>query len=371
MMRPTWAEVDLGTIASNVAHLRDHVGGTICAVVKADGYGHGAVAVARAAQRGGARWLAVALVEEGVQLRGAGIEGPILVLSEPRPNEMADARQAELRPTVYTREGIEAAAAAAARSNEPWNVHLKVDTGMHRVGAAPEHLCALADLVDAAPGLNLESVWTHCAVADDPADSFTDTQLDRFDAAVAALAANGRGELLLHAANSAGGLAHVRARYDMVRVGIAMYGIAPSSQVPLPPGVVPALSLRSEVSHVQTVAGGEGVSYGRRWFAAAPARIATVPIGYADGVRRDISSLGGELLVRGTRCPIVGVVTMDQLMFDCGDVPVEVGDEVMLIGAQGAERITAEEVADRLGTIGYEIVCAIGARVPRHHQDSS
>jgi alanine racemase len=367
-MRPTWADVDTATIAENVRILRDTVG-AVCAVVKADGYGHGAVAVARAAQAGGASWLAVALVEEGVQLRDAGIDGPILVLSEPRPAEMAEARRADLRPTLYSVSGIDAAAAVATAA-APWAVHLKVDTGMHRVGALPDALCALADRVATAGSLHLEGVWTHCAVADDPADPFTSTQLDRFDAAVDLLEAAGYRGLLRHAANSAGGLAHARARYDFVRAGIAVYGIAPSAEVALPRGLEPALTLRSEVSHVQTVAAGEGVSYGRRWMAHRATRVATVPIGYADGVRRDLPMGGGEVLVRGRRRPIVGVVTMDQLMVDCGDLPVEVGDEVILIGAQGNERITAEEVGTRLGTIGYEVVCAIGARVPRRHRSA-
>jgi alanine racemase len=365
-MRPTWAEVDLDVVAANVALLHRHVGATVCAVVKADGYGHGAVAVARAAQRGGAGWLAVALVEEGVQLRDAGIEGPILVLSEPRPAEMAEARGAGLRPTVYSAAGIDAAARAAV--GQRWPVHLKVDTGMHRVGAAAADICALADRIDASGSLQLEGVWTHCAVADEPGDPFTATQLGRFDATVTALRATGRSAFMCHAANSAGGLAHARARYDMVRAGIAIYGIAPSTEVALPDGMSSALTLRSEVSHVQMVDSGEGVSYGRRWFAESPTRVATVPIGYADGVRRDLSARGGQVLVRGTRRPIVGVVTMDQLMIDCGDEPVVVGDEVVLIGAQGAERITAEEVGARLGTIGYEVVCAIGARVPRRYR---
>jgi alanine racemase len=367
-MRPTWAEVDLGAIAGNVAALRRHSGTEVCAVVKADGYGHGAVAVARAAQHGGAGWLAVALVEEGAALREAGIDGPILVLSEPRPSEMTEARRADLRPTLYSPRGIEAASdATRSITGEPWNVHLKVDTGMHRVGAPPEQACALADMIDASPTLVLEGVWTHCAVADDPRDPFTSTQLDRFESVVRALESKGR-TFMLHAANSAGGLAHPRARFDMVRAGISVYGIAPSSDVSLA-GSAPALTLRSEVTHVQVVAPGEGVSYGRRWTATRPTRVATVPIGYADGVRRDLPARGGEVLVRGARRPMVGVVTMDQLMVDCGDVPVEVGDEVVLIGSQGGDRITAEDVAQKLDTIGYEVVCAIGARVPRRYRN--
>jgi alanine racemase len=244
-------------------------------------------------------------------------------------------------------------------------VHVKVDTGMHRVGCSPRDLKALVEQIAAASSLRLEGVFTHCAVADELDDPFTATQLDRFDEVVAAAGLADRPDLILHTGNSAVGLAHERGHRHMVRFGIAIYGIAPSRAVPLPDACTPALTLRSEVSHVQTVEPGEGVSYGRRWIADAATRVATVPIGYADGVRRDLPARGGEVLVRGRRRPMIGVVTMDQLMFDCGDVPVAVGDEVVLIGAQGSERITAEDVADKIGTIGYEVVCAIGARVPR------
>ncbi|HEV8299060.1 MAG TPA: alanine racemase [Acidimicrobiales bacterium] len=365
-MRPTWVTIDPDAIARNVERLAEVVApASVCAVVKADGYGHGAVPVARAAQRGGASWLAVALVEEGVALREAEVDGPILLLSEPRPGEMPEAHAADLRPTLYSPVGIAAAADAAAHGTVPWRVQLKVDTGMHRIGAAPDEAVALAERIASEPMLELEAVWTHCAVADEPEDPFTATQLDRFDATVDALRQAGFGRLLRHAGNSAVGLAHPRGHYDLVRFGIALYGIAPSPQLDGAVALQPALTLRSEVTHVQTVATGEGVSYGRRWRAPAPTRVATVPIGYADGVRRSLPECGGEVIVRGQRRPMVGVVTMDQLMIDCGDLAVEIGDEVVLIGERDGLRITAEEIAARLGTIGYEVVCAIGARVPR------
>jgi alanine racemase len=366
-MRPTWALVDLDAITRNVERLAALVApAALCVVVKADGYGHGAVAVSEAAVRGGASWLAVALVEEGVVLREGGIDAPVLLLSEPRPAEMVSARAADLRPALYTPAGIAAAAAAAEGvGRAPWPVQLKVDTGMRRVGADPGDAVALAARIAAEPALRLEAVFTHCAVADEPEDPFTGAQLDAFDCVVDALRAGGHRDLLVHAANSAVGIAHARGRYDLVRAGIAAYGIAPSAQLRGAVPLCPALTLRSEVTHVRRVEAGEGVSYGRRWRAPRATWIATVPIGYADGVRRDLGLHGGQVLVRGRRLPIVGVVTMDQLMVDCGDEPVEVGDEVVLIGTQGDERITADEVAERLGTIGYEVVCAIGARVPR------
>jgi alanine racemase len=334
-------------------------------VVKADGYGHGAVAVARAARRAGADVLAVALVEEGVELRDAGIDGPILLLSQPSPATMDDARAADLTLALYTPDGVAAASKVARAGRDPWAVHVKVDTGMHRVGCSPDDLRQMVELVDSEPSLRLEGVWTHCAVADEPAAPFTQTQFDRFEAAIDAAGLGGRPGLVRHAGNSAVGLVHPRGHLDMVRFGIAVYGIAPSAEVASAVALDPVMTLRSAVSHVHTVEPGDGVSYGHRWRAPGRTRVAVVPIGYADGIRRDLSLRGGEVLLHGARRPMVGVVTMDQLMIDCGDLPVAGGDEVVLIGAQGQERITAEEVAGRLDTIPYEVVCAIGARVPR------
>jgi alanine racemase len=366
-MRPTWAEVDPSAIEANVAVVAAAVApAAVCAVVKADGYGHGAVVAARAALAGGATWLAVALVEEADALRRAGIAAPVLLLSEPRPGEMADALALDVRPTVFSAVGIDAARAAVVASGRTtaWSVHLKIDTGMHRIGVAPADALERALAITADDALVLEGVWTHCAVADDPDDPFTDTQLDRFESTLATLAEAGVRPLLTHTANSAVALAHPRGRRDLVRVGIAAYGIAPSPALAAAAGLQPAMRLRSEVTSVTCVATGEGVSYGRRWRAERPTRVATVAIGYADGVRRRLFATGGEVLVRARRRPIVGVVTMDQLMIEAGD-DVEVGDEVVLLGSQGDETISADEIAERLDTIAYEVVCDIGARVPR------
>jgi alanine racemase len=367
-MRPTWATVDLDAIEHNVRVLRAHVApAALCAVVKANAYGHGAVPVARAALAGGAEWLAVAFVDEGRELRAAGITAPMLVLSEPRPAEMVEARAAGLRVTVYSATGIAAAATAASDGGAPWPVQLKVDTGMHRVGCAPDEVVDRAAAIVAHGSLVLEGVWTHCAVADDPDDPFTAAQLARLDDALAELEARGLVPPMVHAANSAGGIAHEDARRSMVRAGIAIYGIAPSTALEGVVDLRPALALRSEVVHVQEIATGEGVSYGRRWRAARPTRVATVPIGYADGVRRSYGVDGGTVLVRGVRCPVLGVVTMDQMLVDVDAIDVAVGDEVVLIGEQGAARVTANDVAEVLGTIGYEVTCAISGRVPRRH----
>lgn len=371
--RPAWAEVDLDAVRHNVALLVERCSpAAVCAVVKADGYGHGAVAVSRAALEAGATWLAVALVEEGVALREAGIGAPILLLSEPPAEAMGAVVAARLTPTLYTAPGVAAAAAEVAPGRAPVGVHLKVDTGMHRVGADPGLAVGLARAVADDRGLRLEGLWTHLAVADEPdQDAFTAEQLARFEGVRDALAAAGIRPGLLHAANSAAALAHPAARYDLVRCGISVYGCAPGPALAGAAALRPVISLKSKVSLVRSLAGGERLSYGLRYAVAPPGSVvATVPLGYADGVTRRLSAVGGQVLVGGRRCPMAGTVTMDQLMVDCGPgSTVCAGDEVVLIGRQGDQEITAEEWADRLGTISYEVLCGIGGRVPRVVRD--
>jgi alanine racemase len=368
--RWAWADIDLDAVAANLVVLRERVApASVWAVVKAGGYGHGAVAVARAALAAGAEGLCVALVQEGAELRRAGVSAPILVLSEQPPEQVADLVALGLTPTVCSVSGaILVAEAVQAAWLPPCPVHVKVDTGMHRVGARPEDAAELARLVAETPQLVLEGCFTHLAVADEPGDPYTAWQLERFDAVLAELAADGIRPRLVHAANSAGGLAHRAARRSLVRAGIGVYGISPGPGVAdLAAPLRPVLSLRARVAQVKRLAAGCRISYGLRYRFEHDATVATVPIGYADGVPRRLSSTGGEVLVGGHRRRIAGVVTMDQLMVDCGDDDVAVGDEVVLLGRQGEEEIRAEEWAERLGTIAYEIVCGIGARVPRRY----
>jgi len=369
-MRWAWAEIDLDAIRHNVEYLRSVVApAAVWAVVKADGYGHGAVDVARAAMSAGAEGLCVALVPEGIELRRAGIDAPILLLSEQPPEAASHIIEHRLTPTVYTRAFLDAL--ARERPNG-LPVHLKIDTGMQRVGA---HTHAVGSLVAAveerAPALRLAGISTHLAVADEPDNDYTALQLKRLDRALE----HAPHVPLVHAANSAGALAHPDARRSFVRAGIAVYGISPGSGVDhLCGDLRPALELRSRVSYVKQVRAGSRVSYGLRHTFSHDTTVATVPIGYADGVPRRLWSTGGEVLIKGRRRPIVGVVTMDQLMVDCGDPSesdgeVGVGDDVVLIGEQdgpnGPQRIRAEDWAARLDTIGYEIVCGISGRVPR------
>ena len=357
--RPTEVEIDLGAIRHNVGMLRP-AEAQLMAVVKADAYGHGAASVAREALVAGATWCGVALVEEGVELRGAGIEAPILLLSEFPPGSEAVALAHRLTPTVYSRGGVRRLADAAHGSV---GVHVKVDTGMHRVGVwPPEELVAFLRSVDDV-GLNVEGIWSHLAKSEDDPET-TAAQLGRFGAALDDAEAAGFTPMLRHVANSAAVLRHPEATYDLVRPGIALYGILPDPGVGADRGLRPALTWRSAVSFARRLPAGERLSYGHRYELMADATIATVPVGYADGYPRATSSRA-EVLIRGRRCRVAGNVTMDQLLVDCGELPVETGDEVVLLGRQGDESIDAWELAGHANTIAWEIVTRIGARVPR------
>lgn len=363
-LRPVWAEVDLDAVRDNVRALLDLVRpANLCAVVKADGYGHGAVAVATTAVEAGATWVAVALVEEGIELRDGGVDAPILVLSEPPPAAWPAVAANRLTPMIYSHDAV---AAAEAAVTDRLGVHVKVDTGMHRVGATPSEVATIAAAVARSPRLRLEGLCTHLAVADEPDNPYTDEQLRRFEEARDDLATAGVHADLLHAANSAGAIGHPAARYDLVRCGIAIYGHAPSAALADAASLRPAMTLKARVSFVKTVPAGSQLSYGLRYRCDKDTTIATVPIGYADGVTRRLSHVGGEVLIVGERRPIAGTITMDQLTVDCGpESSVVPGDEVVLIGRQGDEEITAEEWARALDTISYEVVCGVGRRVPR------
>jgi alanine racemase len=368
--RPVWAEVDLDAIRHNTALLADRAGpARLMAVVKADGYGHGAVAVALAALESGATWLGVALVEEGVELREAGIDAPILLLSEPPPRAAQAVVDWRLTPVVYSRRAIDALAKAVADAGmmDPLNVHLKVDTGMHRVGCDPDSALDLARVVRKHRELQLEGLLTHFAVADEPDHPFTATQMSRFETVRAALAKAGIRPSVVHASNSAGLLSGVRARYALVRCGIALYGIAPSPALDGVLPLQPAFTLRAQASLVRRLDAGERCSYGLRYEYPGPSTQVTVPIGYADGVPRRLGETGGEVLIGGRRHPIAGAVTMDQILVDLGDTTAKLGDDVVLIGRQGDEEITAADWAARLGSIPYEVICGVGPRVPRRY----
>jgi alanine racemase len=363
--RPTVADVDLDALRRNVETLKPP-GAAFMAVVKANGYGHGDVPVARAAIQAGATWLGVALVEEGLRLREAGIEEPILLLSEFPAEAEKEVVAADLTATVYSERKASALASAARAIGRPARAHLKIDTGMHRVGVIPDRAVAVARGV-VSEGIEIEGVWTHFARSEEVDVPTTTEQLDRFRAVLGDLEDAGIRPRYRHAANSGAAMAWPESHFDLVRVGVAMYGIAPGPGLPGAARLRPAMSLRSRVSHVQRVPSGEGVSYGHTYRLARDSTIATVPIGYADGYLRALSNRG-QVLIGGRRHPVVGTVTMDQLMVEVGDDPVEIGDEVVLFGRQGEEEIRAGEVAGWAGTIGYEMVCAVGERVPREYR---
>ena len=374
MPRHAWVDVDLGAIRHNVSLLADlSRPAQLCAVVKAEGYGHGAVPVALEALAAGAARLGVALVEEGMALREAGIDAPILVLSEPPPDVMVEAHEARLTPTLYSPDGVAAAAAAAAgRGEHPWPVQLKIDTGMHRVGVQPDDAVALATSIVEQPSLALEATFTHLAVADEPDRPETTEQVDRYLRVIDDMSAKGIDPGLRHAANSAGLIAHTAAHLDMVRAGIAIYGIDPGPKVSGMVDLRPAMSVRTEVTLVKPVPAGDGVSYGLRHTFDHDAVVATIPLGYADGVSRRLGLVGGAVLIGGVRRPIRGVVTMDQFVVEVTDGPaVGVGDEVIILGRQGDEEITANEMGQWVDTIGYEVVCGFGPRIPRVYRNGS
>lgn len=375
--RPAWAEIDIDAIAHNARVLSRLVQpASFWAVVKAHGYGHGGPTVAKAAQAGGAAGLAVALVDEGVELRQHDVQGSILLLSECGSDAVDTVLAHGITPTLYTAEGIAQFARAARMLGRETPVHIKVDTGMHRVGAAPADVPALVRAVVEDPLLRFEGLWTHFPVADGESDvdhSFTLGQLEEFDRLVAELRQSGFEADVLHAANTAGAISFPKARYDMVRCGLGLYGHLPGPAVTAAfaasagaDALRPAMSLKAEVVAVRTLTAGERVSYGRLRPLPAHSLVATVPIGYADGVPRTLFDAGHHVLIGGRRRPLAGMVTMDQIMVDCGDdTSVRPGDEVVLLGRQGVEEITAEEWAEHLGTINYEVLCGIGPRVPR------
>ena len=363
------ARIDLGAIRHNAGRLVRAAGGArLMAIVKADGYGHGAAPVARAALEGGAHALGVAAVTEAEALRTAGIGAPVLVMGPLAGDEWTRAVSAGAEVAVWTPGGVARAAAAAGAGRA--RVHLKLDTGMGRLGARPEDVAALADAAQAADRVEVAGLMTHFATADETEGenaAFMGEQLLRFRAAAAGLRTRFPGAAL-HAANSAATFREPAAAFDMVRCGIALYGCSPFGADPADLDLRPAMSLVSYLAATKTVLSRESVGYGRAWRAARGTRVAVVPVGYADGYARALSGRA-EVLASGRRVPVVGTISMDQLTVDLGPGGEDpVGEEVVLLGVQGTERITAEELAALRGTINYEVICAVGARVPRVHE---
>jgi alanine racemase len=375
--RCTFAHVDLDALQSNFRAISEFLATSsgaaegsgvpgIISVVKANAYGHGAAPVAVALEKAGATILAVADIEEGIVLRQAGVRAEILIFGALGVSDVAGVFDHRLTPTISTPGACRSLQAAASQRGVPLSCHLKIDTGMNRLGLRHDNLRQTLPEVVASPNLRIEAVYTHFATADDAEYPLFHEQRERFEKALASLPSFGISPRLRHAANSAATLRDSRVWYDLVRPGLLMYGVVPpplASTIPL----TPVMSLKSRVVAVKGVRPGEIVGYGARWTVPKAGRIAVVPAGYADGL--DVRLAGrGNVLVRGRRAPIVGSVCMDMIMVDVSDVVVETGDEVVIIGNQGGERLDVREIAAAIGTNPYEILCRIGTRIERLYQ---
>ncbi len=366
---PSWIEINLDHIAHNTRLLKTCVGPrvTLTAVVKANAYGHGAAEVARTALAHGATHLAVAYLNEAIALRNAGIDAPCLVMGFTPPEGVPLALQHRLILSVPSLELARAYAEMAEQHGQALPVHIKVDTGMSRLGLLHTNAIEIVRLIAGMPQLHIEGLFTHFSTADDDAN-YTELQTERFRQVTSALEGHLPHLKYIHAANSAATIAHPAAHFNMVRCGVALYGLLPMSN-PTALALAPALSWKAHLALVKTLPSGTPVSYGNTWYTERPSRIAVLPVGYADGLRRAPKHYA-EVLVRGQYAPIVGRVCMDQCMLDVTDIPgVQAGDEVVLIGPQtgpqGENSITVEQIAAQLGTINYEVTAALLTRVPR------
>jgi alanine racemase len=362
-----WVEVDLSAIRGNIRYYLDHTQVQVMAVVKANAYGHGAVPVAKSVLSAGATWCAIARVEEALELRRAGIESPLLLLGYTPPDRYDEMIARHVSITIWDPIQINLASQAAERLGKTAHLHLKVDTGMSRLGVQAEQSVDLARALASKPGIFFEGVFTHFARADESDPTPSDLQEQRFNSAIQAMDAAGLRPPLVHAANSAAGLTRPSAYYNLIRPGIAIYGLHPSAECLLPSNFRPALQWKTVLSQVKTLPPGRGISYGHTYTTRAAERIGTLPVGYADGFRRTPGNLA---LAGGKRVPVVGRVCMDQVMVQLDGVPEAVaGDEVTLIGRQGDETLWAEELARNWRTINHEVVCGLTARVPRYYKD--
>jgi alanine racemase len=367
--RVTKADVFLNRLQDNVRAVRALIGPRVAllAVIKADGYGHGAIPVAKAALDAGAGWLGVACVDEGLALRAAGIGVPILVMGHAAPAELRGAVLGDLTLTLGTAAQCSAFATAAHHLRAPVRVHLKVDSGMGRFGVLPEQLAGLARILRATPEIEIEGCFTHLARGEERPELATDAQLARFERALATLSIHGIEPRVIHAANSGATLIAPHARFNMVRAGLLLYGYRPDSSLAPSLTLQPALEIQSCLVRVETLPAGARIGYGHTHTLPHASRVGLVPMGYADGLQRSLSGVG-SLVVGGRRVPIIGRISMDQCTVDLSDVgDAQEGDPVQVIGRQGAASVWADDLATWAGTISYEILCGISPRVPRYY----
>jgi len=362
----TWLEIDLSAIAHNVQAMGKLTDTRVMAVVKANGYGHGLVAAANTAAGAGAAYCGVARIDEAIEIRDGGVDAPVLVLGETPNSRMADAIARHVSVTVYDQAQLDPLAAAARTAGEPVRVHVKVDTGMTRLGAAPNEAFGLLQGLQGLAGVQVEGLFTHFARADEPSARSTDTQAALFADLLGEVTSAGLRPPLVHAANSAAALTRPSARFDMVRPGIAIYGLNPSADVRVPEEFRPSLAWKARLTTVRDVPAGTGVSYGHRYVTQKDERLGVIPVGYGDGFRRES---GAKVLIHGRWAPVVGRVCMDQTIVNLDNVPqAATGDEVVIVGRQGEEGIRPGDLAEVWGTVGYEVVCGLSARVPRLYE---
>lgn len=363
----SWLEIDLGAIRNNLQQMQRITQRPVMAVVKANAYGHGLAAVGQAVEQAQAAWCGVARIEEALDLRQSGVRIPILVLGYTPPERVAAALAADISLAVATPEVVDAYAQAAAVAHKVLHCHLKVDTGMSRLGIPIDEAAPFLYRLRAQPSLHVEGLFTHFARADEPHVSTTLVQLGKFQRLVEEIEAAGLRPEWVHAANSAAGICFPQTRFDLVRSGIAIYGLHPSREVQVPECFRPALSLKTRLTQIRSLPAGQGVSYGHRYVTERAERVGALAIGYADGFRR---RLGSRVLIAGKQVPVLGTICMDQCVVSLADVPeARVGDEVVLVGTQGSEHISAEMLADAWETINYEVVCGMASRLPRLYND--
>lgn len=369
MERPVWAEIDLKAIAHNVQTIKKLIKPQtkFCAVVKADAYGHGAIKAAEVAVKNGADYLAVALLQEASELRAAGFKEPILILGYTPPDGAEEVVGSAISQTVFSFAAAKVLSDAAVKLKKKAKVHIKIDTGMGRIGIKPSEAGEFAAALAKLPGLEIEGVFSHFATADSLDKSFAKEQFAAFQAALQSIEAKGVKVPIRHIANSAATLEMPETHLDMVRPGIILYGLWPSDEVKQNIKLIPAMRFKAEISYIKEMPAGQSVSYGRTYYTNKPSRIATLPVGYADGWTRLMAGKA-HVLIRDTFAPLVGRVCMDQCMIDVTNIKeARVGDEVLLFGGG---KLSVEEVAAHMGTINYEVVCMVSKRVPRRYIDA-
>ena len=365
----TWLEIDLGVLAHNYRVITETAGTAVMPVIKANAYGHGLEKVAKSLEKAGAQWFDVARIEEALLLREIGIKNNILVLGYTSPSRVPHAIKEDIRLTVYDREVADAYIRQAERLSEKLSLHVKVDSGMGRLGVLMSEAHSFVVDIARCPHLVLEGLFTHFACADEPEKPATQSQIKRFDQLIGQLASVEIQPPLLHAANSAGALTAPESRLNMVRVGIALFGLPPSQSVQLPAGIRPCLSWKTRLISLKTLPPGHGVSYGFRYITSKNERIGVIAAGYGDGLRWQKDN---QVLLRGKKANVVGSVCMDQCMLQLDDIPeARIGDEVVLIGQQGSQEITATEIAEKWETINYEVICGLASRMPRYYKNSA